>query len=452
MKKYIGLTLILGMTTTIARADSLNDVLAYTYENSLLLNANRAEVRMADEEVAKAKSGYRPMIVAEGSANRAKFKNTYDNAALAYKQKSYLNPVDMSLNFVQPVFSGLGTVNAVEAARQGVQSARAGLMTAEQTVLLDTATVYMDVIRDEAVLKLQKNQEKVLKEHLASYEKKFKAGVLTKTDVSQAKARSAGATAARIAAEGELQVSKANFYSVVGMEPNQLKDVSDTIFTLPENLDGALNEALAENPLIQAARYATAAAESAVKAKKGALLPQVNLSGGIGRQKEHVSIKQSDYWQVGANLSVPLFQSGQEYADIRQARQEENKYRILWNKTIQDVRAVTTAAWESHTAIKAQIASIKKQIEASEMALKGVIREANVGSRTVLDVLDAEQEHLDNQVALVKAHRDEVVSAFTLMAAVGRMNPTALNLDVTPYDPTAYYESVKDKWIGYGID
>lgn len=452
MKKYIGLTLLLGITTSIARADTLADVLAYTYENSLLLNANRTEVKVADEGVAKAKSGYRPMIVAEGAANRAKYKNTYDNAALAYKQKAYLNPVDMSLNFVQPVFSGLGTVNAVESARQNVKSARADLMNSEQAVLLDAAAVYMDVIRDEAVLNLQKNQEKVLKKHLASYEKKFKAGVLTKTDVSQAKARSAGATAARIAAEGQLQVSKATFYSVVGIEPNQLKDVSDTIFALPENLDGAINEALSENPRIKAAQYATAAAESAVKAKKGALMPQVNLSGGIGRQKEHVSIKQSDYWQVGANLSIPLFQSGQEYADIRQARQEENKYRILWNKTIQDVRAETTAAWESHTAVKAQIASIKKQIEASKMALDGVIREANVGSRTVLDVLDAEQEHLDNQVALVKAHRDEVVFAFALMASVGRMNPTALNLDVTPYDPTAYYEAVKNKWIGYDID
>ena len=310
----------------------------------------------------------------------------------------------------------------------------------------------MDVIRDEAVLNLQKNQEKVLKEHLDSYRKKFKAGVLTRTDVSQAEARLAGATAARIAAEGQLQVSNANFYSVVGLDPNQLQDLTTLAYPLPESLDEAIQTALSDNPKIKAAEYATKAAGSAVSAKKGALLPQVNLNGALGRQKEHISIKQSDYWQVGANLTVPLFQSGKEYADVREARQLENKYRILWNKTTQDVRAETIAAWERYTATKAQIDSIKKQIEASKIALNGVIREANVGSRTVLDVLDAEQEHLDNQVSLVKAHREEIVSAFALLSAVGRMNPTGLNLDVAPYDPKAYYESVKNKWLGYGID
>jgi len=452
INKFIGLSLILCSVSSIALADTLTDVLSYTYENSLSINANRSGLKAMDEQVAQAKSGYRPMVVAEGTAARAKYKNTYDNAALAYKQKSYLNPTDISLSFVQPVFSGLSTVNAVQAAKDTVRAGRSDLLNTEQVVLLDTAAVYMDVIRDEAVLKLQKNQEKVLKEHLDSYRKKFKAGVLTRTDVSQAEARLAGATAARIAAEGQLQVSKANFYSVVGIEPNELQDVETTIYIPPETLDEAIQTALSDNPKIKAAEYATKAAGSAVSAKKGALLPQVNLNGAVGRQKEHVSIKQSDYWQVGANLTVPLFQSGREYADVREARQLENQYRILWSKTVQDVRAETTAAWERYNATKAQIASIKKQIEASKIALNGVIREANVGSRTVLDVLDAEQEHLDNQVALVKAHREEIVSSFALMSAVGCMNPTALNLNVAPYDPKDYYESVKNKWLGYDID
>ena len=217
-------------------------------------------------------------------------------------------------------------------------------------------------------------------------------------------------------------------------------------------MDKAIEAALADNPKIKAAEYAMKAAGANVKSKKGVLLPQVNLNGAVGRQKEHVSIKQSDYWQVGANLTVPLFQSGKEYADVREAKQLENKYRILWSKTSQDVRAETTAAWEKYSATKAQIDSIQKQIKASQIALDGVIREANVGSRTVLDVLDAEQEHLDNQVSLVKAHREEIVSSFALMAAVGQLNPAGLGLSVEPYDPKDYYESVKNKWIGYGIE
>ena len=446
------LAFILCAVSGATMADTLPEVMAYTYEQSLSLTAARAGLKAADEKVAQAKSGYRPLVVGEADAARARYKNTYDNAALSYKQKTYLNPTDVSLSFVQPVFSGFSTVNAVQAAKDTVRAGRSDLLNTEQAILLDTAAVYMDVIRDEAVLNLRKNQEKVLKEHLSSYRKKLKAGVLTKTDVSQAEARSAGATAARIAAEGQLQVSKANFFSVVGMEPHDLKDVKETPYIPPETLDKAMDQALSDNPKIKAAEYAMKAAGSTVKAKKGALLPQVNLNGAVGRQKEHISIKQSDYWQIGANLTVPLFQSGREYADVREARQLENKYRILWTKTSQDVRAETIAAWERYNAVKAQISSIKKQIEASKIALNGVIREANVGSRTVLDVLDAEQEHLDNQVALVQAHREEIVSSYALMAAVGKLNPEALNLSVQAYDPKDYYESVKNKWIGYDIE
>ena len=452
MRSFKYLAFILCTVSSLAMADTLPEVMAYTYENSLTLNANRAGLKAIDEKVAQAKSGYRPVISGQADAARSKYENTYDNAALANKQKTYLNPTDISLSFVQPVFSGLSTVNAVQSAKDTVRAGRSELLSTEQVVLLDTAAVYMDVIRDEAVLRLQKNQEKVLREHLDSYRKKFKAGVLTRTDVSQAEARLAGATAARIAAEGQLQVSKANFFSVVGIEPKDLTDVKKTVFTPPETLDKAIDAALADNPKIKAAEYAMKAAGSAVKSKKGILLPQINLNGAVGRQKEHVSIKQSDYWQIGANLSVPLFQSGKEYADIREAKQVENKYRILWNKTAQDVRAETTAAWERYKATKAQIESIQKQIKASQIALDGVIREANVGSRTVLDVLDAEQEHLDNQVSLVKAHREEIVSSFALMAAIGQLNPSGLNLSVDPYDPKDYYESVKNKWIGYGVE
>ena len=452
MNKMKWLVIALCTISSVTFAESLPEVMAYTYENSLTLGANRAGLKAIDEKVSQAKSGYRPFVQGEGIASRSRYENRYDNAAIAYKQETYLNPTDISLSFVQPVFSGFSTVNAVQSAKDTIRAGRSDLSNTEQVVLLDTAAVYMDVIRDEAVLKLQKNNEKVLKEHLDSYNKKFKAGVLTRTDVKQAEARLAGATANRIAAEGQLKVSKANFFSVVGMEPNNLKDVENTFFETPNSLDDAIRKALSNNPKVKAAEYATKAAESTVKAKKGALLPTVNLTGSVGRSKEQVSIKQSDYWHLAANLTIPLFQSGKEYSDIREARQLENKYRILWSKTIQDVRAETTAAWEGYTATKAQIDSIKKQIEASKIALNGVIHEANVGQRTVLDVLDAEQEHLDNQVSLVKAHREEIVSAFALMSAVGDMNPVALNLNVAPYDPKDYYESVKNKWLGYNID
>lgn len=448
--KFRYLTLILCSVSSVAMADTLKDVLSYTYENSLTVTAERAGLKAKDEAVVQAKSGYRPTVQAEASVGRSHNEYTYDN--VLGKADYDQTPRNMSLSFVQPIFSGLTTYNAVQASKNQVRSGRFNLKNTEQVTLLDATVVYMDVIRDMAVLQLQISNEKVLKKHLESYRKRFKAGELTRTDVAQSEARVSGAVANRIAAEGQLQISKANFYSVVGIEPDNLQDVEELSLALPADVEEAVDLALKNNPKIRAAHYAEQAALNTVSVKKGALSPSVDVRGAAGKQKENTTIKDSDYWQVTANLTVPIYQAGAEYAGVREAKQLANQYRILLAKTRQDVRSEAISAWESYQSNKARIQSIKDQIKASKIALEGVIREANVGSRTVLDVLDAEQEHLDNQVSLTEAHRDEIVAAFTLLSAIGQMNPAGLKLDVTTYNPQVYYDEVQNKWVGWGID
>ncbi|MBQ9738310.1 MAG: TolC family outer membrane protein [Alphaproteobacteria bacterium] len=449
-KKITYLTIALCTVSNIAMADTLKDVLAYTYENSLTVTAERAGLKAKDETVVQAKSGYRPSIQAEASIGRSHNDHTYATSPVSNEYDQ--TPKDVSVSFVQPVFSGLTTYNTVQATKNQVRSGRFNLKNTEQVTLLDATAVYMDVIRDMAVLDLQINNEKVLKKHLESYRKRFKAGELTRTDVAQSEARVSGAKANRIAAEGQLEVSKANFFSVVGIEPKDLQDVDDLSVKLPETVEQAIDLALKHNPKIRAAHYAEQSALNIVSAKKGALSPSVDIRGAAGKQKEVTQLDEADYWQITANLRVPIYQAGSEYAAVREAKQLANQYRILLAKTRQDVRSETTAAWERYQATKAQIQSIKDQIKASKIALEGVIREANVGSRTVLDVLDAEQEHLDNQVSLTKAHREEIVSAFALLSAIGQMNPTGLKLGVETYNPEIYYDEVQSKWIGWGIN
>ena len=452
-KKITMLTIFLTTVSSVALAENLSDVLSYTYQNSLLINAERAGLKAIDESVAKAKSGYRPSITGQGSIGRSHTQSIYDNQFGGTKTKIYQNPNTLSINFVQPVFSGLSTYNSVEAAKSQVKYSRSNLENTEQATLLDAISVYMDVIRDKAVLKLQINNEKVLTRHLESYKKRFTAGELTRTDVAQSEARLSGAIANRIAAEGQLEVSNANYFDVVGLEPSLIMDdVNASTIHLPQTLDEALNLALANNPQIKAMEHAVKSAEYTVSAQKGVLAPQIDITASAAKQHDYTTFKRNDAWEVAANVRVPLYQSGSEYADIRSAKQTENQYRILLAQIKQSVRSQTISAWENYTANKAQINSIKDQIKASKIALDGVIREAQVGSRTVLDVLDAEQEHLDNQVSLVKVHRDEIVAAYTLLSATGQLNPNGLNLDVPMYNPKEYYNTVKNKWIGWNAN
>ncbi|MDD3668682.1 MAG: TolC family outer membrane protein [Alphaproteobacteria bacterium] len=431
--------LILSVAALPARAETLNEVLSHTYENSLAINAERANLKAIGEGVEKARAGYHPNVYVQGSIGRAHNKMTFDNAAIGSFTQTYdQTPRTASVNLVQPVFSGGTTYNAVGAAQKQVQSGRSGLKNTEQAVLLDAAAVYMDVIRDKAVLDLQVNNEKVLKKHLESYKKRFQAGDLTRTDVAQSEARVSGATAARIAAAGRLEIAKATFYSVVGLEPVRLKDVTEISLNIPKTLDACVAEALQGNPKVRAAEYMRDAMASVARAKKGIISPRVDVQASAGMQDRNTQIKELNYWQVTANLNVPLYQAGTEYAEVREAKSLENKHRILAEKTKQDVRAETIAAWEEYQAVRAQIKSLKAQIKASKTALDGVIREADVGARTVLDVLDAEQEYLNSQVAFVKAHRDEIVSAYALMSALGRLMPDQIGLDAANYNPEDY--------------
>lgn len=450
MKKISLFALMICSIPHMAGAETLNDVLAFTYENNPTIMAERTNLKATDEGVAKAKSGYRPTVMAKGSIGRSHSKLEYDDILgdATYNQ----TPTDVSVSLVQPVFSGLSTYQSVRMAKSQVMAGRSTLLDTEQTVFLDAIGAYMDVIRDQAVLDLQINNEKVLKKHLESYKKKFRVGELTRTDIAQSEARLSGATANRIAAEGQLQVSKANYRDIIGQEPIDLKDVVSFDQGLPQSLDEALTLALNENPKIKAAEHMQMASKYDVKAKQGVLSPSVDLTAQAGHQTKTTTIDKNDYWQVAANLSVPLYQSGAEYANVRASKQIANQYRILLEKTRRAVKADTTSAWESYNATKAQIVSIQDQIKASKTALDGVIREANVGQRTVLDVLDAEQEHLDNQVQLVRAHREEVISAYRLLSAIGKLTPNGLGLAVEQYDPSIYYNDVANKWIGWGID
>ena len=253
MKKISLFALMICSIPTLVRAETLNDVLAFTYENNPTIMAERTNLKATDEGVAKAKSGYRPTIMAEGSIGRSHNKLEYDNILgdATYNQ----TPTNLSVSVVQPIFSGLSTYQTVRMAKSQVMAGRSNLLDTEQTVFLDAIGAYMDVIRDQAVLDLQINNEKVLKKHLESYKKKFRVGELTRTDIAQSEARLSGAIADRIAAEGQLQVSKANYRDIIGQEPIDLKDVVNFEQGLPQSLDEALTLSLTENPKIKAAEH-----------------------------------------------------------------------------------------------------------------------------------------------------------------------------------------------------
>ncbi len=452
--KIVLLSCSMFVMTCTAHAESLFEALAYTYETNPTLEASRAYLRSVDERVGQAKAGWRPNLSAVGNATYTdqRYKNYPGTDDFDYDNDAY----DAGLSLTQPIFSGFKTVSGVNYAETIVKQERENLKSTEQAVLLNSAVAYVDVITQRAVLELQKNQEQVLARHLKSYQKRFEVGDLTKTDVAQSEARLEGAKTNRIVAEGDLETANAAYVSMVGRKPPEKTRVNDLDKFLPKTLSECLDIMRTNNPSLKAAEFADEASQYNITLQRGDLLPELNVNAGAGYQWGQPLPQLDDkydghYWQIGANLTVPLYQGGGEYAKVREAKQLANQARINLEQVKRDLVKSTTQAWEQYRSTKSSIESIEAQIKASKMALDGVIREADVGSRTVLDVLDAEQEYLNNRVQLVQAERNMTVAALNLLSAMGHMTAGSLKLNVAQYNPQDYYENVSTKLIGTGI-
>lgn len=427
-------------------AETLESALARAYGNNPTLNAQRANVRATDENVARAKSGYRPTVNASADVGR-----TFSDVTRPGGQGgiSRLTPRGVGVEVEQSIFNGNRTQNSVRQAESSVFGARENLNNNEQNILSDAATAYMDVLRDTAILDLRRNNVEVIDEQLRQTRDRFNVGEVTRTDVAQAESRLALARSQASAAESQLRASIATYRQVVGVEPRQLAPGRPLDKLLPRNVDGALRVALNEHPAIKAAQHGVDVAELQVRIEQGALAPQVGVRGAVAQRYDNqVEGDRALSASVVAQLTVPIYDGGQAYASTRQAKETAGQRRLEADSIRDQVRAFVITSWGQLEAARAQIIASQAQVDAAETALNGVREEARVGQRTTLDVLNAQQELLEARVNLITAQRDRVVASYLVVQAMGRLNSRALGLAVNHYSPKIHYDQVKDLWGG----
>lgn len=438
-----------GLMPQSGSAETLNEVLANAYSTNPTLEARRARLRSADEAVPQALSNWRPTVTMSGEVARGQYEsNVYRNQP----RESGRRPKSYAAQIKQPIYRGGRTEAQTQQAEATVQAERALLQASEQTILLNAATAFLNVVRDEAVLKLNINNEQVLRRQLDAAQERFRVGEITRTDVSQAEARLARASADRVLAEGNLQASRATFVNVVGHSPEQPESPGEAT-SVPGTFDDVKTLALDKNPSVQAAEWSARAAKEGIDLVHGELLPTVSLNADYSRGlSQSYGSQESEEKQIGVSVTVPIYEGGAVYSRLRAQKHTYGQRRIEADQERRNAVETATRSWEDFQAARARVRSYDSQIKASELALAGVEEESKVGSRTVLDVLDAEQELFDARVNRVKAERDVQVAAYQVRSAIGQMTAESLGLSVEIYDPVAHYENVRGKWIGGGID
>lgn len=427
-----------------AETFTLQQALALAYETNPRLEAERAQLRATDEEVAKALSGWRPNLGLSGSYGYT--SNDTNSFGLSIPEG---HPRDVTVTLTQPLFTGQ-TIPQTRQANALVRAGRFQLTSVEQLVLFAAGRAYFDVVADEAVLIFRRDNVTLLSGQLGMTQDRVNVGDITVTDLQLVQARLAAATADVATAEARLAASRAEFLRAVGRPAESLEGMP-ALPPVPEGEMQATTLAIENNPDLNTAREQARVADAAVDVATGALLPSLSVQGQYRKSRDQVGVGvELESTSVVAQLRVPLYQGGVEYAGVRQAKQTRSKAVFTISDIERQVRQTLTAAWQATIAARTAMVLHEQQVEAARLAYEGFAEGVRAGERSTYDLLNSAQELLSARVALAEARRQYSISTFELTVAEGSLTARALNLPVMFYDPQLYYDRNAGRWFGLG--
>lgn len=431
-----------------ASAETISDALATAYRWNPKLDAARATMRATDEQVSIANSGYRPTLTANANAG---VLDTTTQSTLGSRSEFETHPRNYGLTAVQTLFKGGQVINTVRAAEAQVRAAREVLRGVEQQVLLDSSTAYLDVIRDQAIVKLRENNVRILTEDRKQTRERFNVGEVTRTDVAQSEATLAAAVSALDLARSNLQTSRSSFERNIGTPPINLVEPRPVNNLLPRTINDAIEISARENPNVVAALYNEQQARHTIDQIYGQLLPTAQLQANYNKAFEPTGLASAETKSLTAVFSVPLYTGGLVDAQVRQAKQTHISRIQQIEQARTETKQTVVAAWSQLIAARAQLVSDNQQVTSAQTALTGVREEERVGQRTLLDVLNAEQTLLNAQVSVVTDKHNIAVAAYSVLFAEGRLNISELGGVDTVYDAEQHYHEVRRQWYGISI-
>ncbi len=428
---FFSVFLILILSGRFALAEgaplTLDNTLSYVYRENPTILAARYNLRTTKEQYPQAAAGWKPRIDADTTVTAAKIDSKPSSDDDGTLSKS------ASISVEQPLFRGFRTVAEMDAAIKRIESDTANVRDTEQRIFVQTVEAYMNVIRDRQLLELQRQNVVLLTREKETVLARFEAGDVTQTDVKQTEGRYSSALADNAVAESQLQESEAQFEKITGIWPSDTFVFPVISFAFPERLDDLVAMAAMDNPQLSSSRSAHEAAEEDIRAAKSAFYPQVTAFASHIKEYDPQpgTLDESENSTIGIRARINLYEGGGNLSRVREAQSRANQRFVETIAAEKSVRSDIIGTWRRLQAYQAEIAARELEVAAAQYSAEGVREEARLGDRTVLDTLEADQEVLDAQSALVEARRDRVVAAYTLAAALGMLNPAKMGIEDT---------------------
>ena len=441
--KYISnltyLSFMVFMFLSEVNAQSLSTSLANAYSNHPLLLSERTEERVVTEDVVEALSGWSPVIYLDASLGKT-LVTTKTNAAT---NTSNNLPISMGIVLEQKIYDGGKTNQNIKVADANFMMSQSKIMMIENEVLLNAAIAYFNLLKELDLLDIAKKNKVVIKRQLEATKDRFEVGDLTITDVSQAEARLSDASANLVKAEADLNISKAVFFSDTGLNPEDVF-YPETMPILPLSLQDVIDSVKNANPNIMHAKKNKIMAEEQLNLVLTEMSITVDLKASANQAYDpNTFFEEQRYFDVSANLKLPLYKGGKDKSNIRKYREKLEKSNFKINNELREQSQKAMIIWNKIQSLNSQIISFKASILANEIALDGVVQEENVGARTVIDVLDAENELFRAKANLIKANNNLYIASYQILEVTGNMNAKYLNLPVDIFhNSSEYYNKV----------
>ena len=426
---------------------TLYDTLSKAYNTSPLLKSHRFKLEAINEELAKALSENRPKVNFYGSVGSDE-TTTINTSGLESKQNN--NPKSVTLEIEQNLYDFGRNNSLINIADNSIFAQRADLRNQEQEILLEAARIYLALLASTEINKLAKNNLLLLQKHYEATNDRFKLGEATSTDLSLAKARYLRARSDEIKSRGDIEKERSKYFSLIGIEAPKKLDFPIIKIGIPNNLKEITKETLQNNPKIIASGFRKKLSFVKISSAASELLPTLDLNlSAQNAWAPNTFFDEYENYKVEFNFKLPLYSGGYNYSNVRQKKKEAMQSSKILDYNIRKALKEVEILWIELNSLEAQIVSINSTIKANEMAVEGVKKEYEVGSRTLLDVLDEEQELLEEKVGVIKVKRDKFVTTFNLMAYMGKLSSSDLNLAVDVYNLDKNYLAVKNKWLGF---
>ena len=439
--------LVAFLFSSAIKSEDVFEAMSKAYQNSPQLKAYRAKLKAVDEKVSMILSEKRPTLSLSGSLGTDR-TTTVNNSNLETTQNNLPKAINLELS--QNLFDSGKIRSKLNKAENLVMAERAALFAEEQKVLMSTAEVYLNLFASKELLKLKKNNLKVINQHLLATNERFEVGEVTSTDLSQAKARYLKAKSEEIKARGDVKIQESIYFSIIGTEPSIEQLLPKKYPDIPESLEEAIKIATKNNPNIVASTFRKKASFYDISKAASELLPSLDLNlNAQNAWDPNTFFSEYENYGIDLNLNIPLYKGGYNYSNIREKRNIAIQETKLLDNQIRDIVKEVEIAWITLENLRFRLKAINSSIKANLVALKGVREEAKVGTRTTLDVLDAEQELLEEKVELINSQTSLFNASFSMMEKLGKLSPLGLNLNISQYDTLKNYNIVKKKWLGF---